>query len=349
MSNANTALRVPADYHALAKKRGFRWLGPEAPNARTKTGWECEKGHWWEAPYGSIQQGSGCPFCAGNAPKTSADYHTLAGARGFCWLGSDVPNVDTKTGWECEESHPWETTYSHIKQGTGCPVCANNIPKTPADYHILAEKRGMRWLGPEVPNVDTKTGWECEKGHYREARYNDIKQGRGCPTCAKKTPSDYRALAEKRSIHWLGPEVSSVVIKTGWKCEKGHSWESTHSNIQQGSGCPVCARRSPTSIELAVAAALDICGIEHQAQFRPDGYGRIYDEFVQPNILIEAHGDYFHSEQYFPGIEKRDIEKKMWAEENGYRLVIIWEREIKEQGAWSLVHERILPLLEGKC
>lgn len=101
------------------------------------------------------------------------------------------------------------------------------------------------------------------------------------------------------------------------------------------------------STEVPLIAALDICGIEHKSQYRPDGYGRIYDEFVPPNILIEIHGDYFHSEEFFPGIQKRDTEKAAWAEKNGYHLIIIWEREIKEQGAWSLVHGRILPLLEA--
>lgn len=100
--------------------------------------------------------------------------------------------------------------------------------------------------------------------------------------------------------------------------------------------------QSPTSIELAVAVALDICGIEHISQYRPDGHSRIYDELIPPNILIEIHGDYWHSMEK---AKVRDTEKATWAEENGFTLIVIWEHEIKEQGAWSLVHERILPLL----
>lgn len=102
--------------------------------------------------------------------------------------------------------------------------------------------------------------------------------------------------------------------------------------------------RSPTSIELAVAAALDICGIEHVSQYRPEGHSRIYDEFVPSSILIEVHGDYWHGLER-PEKQARDVEKATWADENGYRLVVIWEHEIKEQGAWALVHERILPLM----
>ena len=106
--------KTPTDYRALAEKRGFRWLGPEVANNRTKTRWECSQGHQWEAVYSSIQQGSDCPFCVGVAPKTPADYHALAEERGFRWLGPEVPNVRIKTGWRCDEGHDWESTYNSI-------------------------------------------------------------------------------------------------------------------------------------------------------------------------------------------------------------------------------------------
>ena len=103
--------------------------------------------------------------------------------------------------------------------------------------------------------------------------------------------------------------------------------------------------QSPTSIELQVAAALDIMGIEHQPQYRPDGYSCVYDEFVPPATLIEIHGDYWHGDQQ-PENQKRDAEKAQWAADNGFDLVTIWEHELKEQGAWSLTIERVLPLVK---
>jgi len=100
--------------------------------------------------------------------------------------------------------------------------------------------------------------------------------------------------------------------------------------------------QSPTSIEVQVADALNRLGVEHQPQYRPDGYSRIYDELVPPDVLIEVHGDYWHSTKK---ARKRDAEKAAWAEENGYHLVIIWEHEIQEQGALPLVTERVIPHL----
>lgn len=94
--------------------------------------------------------------------------------------------------------------------------------------------------------------------------------------------------------------------------------------------------QSPTSIELQVAAALDIMGIEHETQYRPDGYSRIYDVFIPPNTLMEIQGDYWHGPER-PEQQKRDAEKAQWAEEHGFEFIEIWEHEIKDQGAWVLI------------
>ncbi len=116
--------KTPADYHALAKKRGFQWLGPEVCNVSAKTGWECAQGHQWNARYSHIGQGRGCLFCADKARKTPADFRALAKSRGFQWLGPESPNSVTRTNWECEQGHQWSTSYSSIRQGSGCPLCA---------------------------------------------------------------------------------------------------------------------------------------------------------------------------------------------------------------------------------
>lgn len=178
--------KLPEDYHALAELRGFKWLGPEVPNVSTKTGWECGQGHQWKATYSSVRLNAGCPVCGGTARKKSEDYHALAESRGFKWLGPEVSNTATKTGWECGQGHQWETPYSHIRHGSGCPLCARWARKTPEDYHALAKRRGFSWVGPTVKNAQTKTGWRCSQGHEWQARYKDIYRGKGCPGCAKQ-------------------------------------------------------------------------------------------------------------------------------------------------------------------
>ena len=98
-----------------------------------------------------------------------------------------------------------------------------------------------------------------------------------------------------------------------------------------------------TSIEIELSVALDIMGIAHTPQYRPKGCTYVFDEFVPPNIMIEANGDYWHN---LPGRPERDAYRARWAKGHGYQLIVFWEHEIKETGAWALIHSRILPLLE---
>lgn len=146
------------------------------------------------------------------------------------------------------------------------------------------------------------------------------------------TPETRRRMSEIRKAKWERGDFDghSAAMKAAW--ERG-----AYDN-RVITGPPY------KSTEIPLAAALDICGIEHQAQFKPEGCRFIFDEFIFPNLLLEVNGDYWHGPKR-PENQKRDIKKAIWAEENGYLLVVIWEHEIKKRGAWSLVYERILPLL----
>jgi hypothetical protein len=174
------------DYHVLAQLRGFKWTSIALPeNTQTKTSWQCKKGHSWDASYNTIQQGTGCPECCGKMPKKAVDYHALAQLRGFKWTGNALPkNAMTKTSWQCKKGHRWQARYNSIHHGSGCPDCYGNRRKKATDYRALAEARGFIWTGEASPkNIQTKTSWQCKKGHKWQANYNHIQQGSGCPEC----------------------------------------------------------------------------------------------------------------------------------------------------------------------
>ena len=258
------------EYYKLAHEREFIWLGPEVKRVIYKTEWQCQNGHKFEASFNNIQRGSGCPHCAGNARKKAEDYHGLAGIMGFVWLGPEVSNTGLKTEWQCQKEHRWKARYDDIRQGKGCPYCANRIPKSTEDYHKLTKGRGFTWLGPEVTRIDIKTRWQCRKGHIWEATFDGIQRGTGCPYCANRIPKsteDYHKLAENRNLVWLGPSVTRTVYKTEWRCQRGHEWKATFDGINQGSGCPICRQSRG---EKAVASFLNYYGIIHNRGKRFD-------------------------------------------------------------------------------
>lgn len=59
-----TSPLTPDDYRALAERRGFTWVETSRKlTTSTKNLWRCPNGHEWEATYGNIKKGSGCPHC----------------------------------------------------------------------------------------------------------------------------------------------------------------------------------------------------------------------------------------------------------------------------------------------
>lgn len=236
---AGLAVKVVADYYALAAKRGYTWLGPEVANGSTNTWWRCSKGHEFESSYANVAANK-CGQCSANRRRTPADFEALAARKGFTWLGPEVSNSSTKTRWRCSKGHEWETTYTSARLN-GCPHCSGKAQKTDADYLEVARANGFEWLGPLVA-TSRKTRWRCRFGHEWEGNLFCANKY-GCPRCSDKktaSPEDYQALAMERGFVWLGPEVYKNSQRTRWRCPKEHEWVSNYSKIKQGYGCPFC-------------------------------------------------------------------------------------------------------------
>jgi hypothetical protein len=224
--------------------------------------------------------------------------------------------------------------------------------KTPQDYHILAEKRGFEWLGPEVANVLTKTWWHCSEGHEWEAHYSHIKEGSGCPYCTGKsasavqniihkkirTPKDYHILAKNRNIKWLGPRVSSVRLKTWWECSKKHKWEARYYHIKQNTKCPYCSiLETQSKGEKRIAKFLDALDIMYSRQKIFEGCKDkaflrfdFFFTYSGQRFLIEYNGQqhykpigHWGGKEALETSKRRDRIKAHFAATNGLHLIII--------------------------
>ena len=300
--------KIEQDYHDLASKHNYQWLGGELPkNANTPTLWRCPNGHLWEGRFSVLQRkggGNGCRKCSfiKTAQKQRLKpeaYHALAAERGFLWVGDPVPNTSTKTMWRCSQNHEWPANYLHIQRGRGCPHCSDKIPRTLADYIALAESRDdLIWLGPMVARANIPTGWKCKEcGYEWKAHYSNIKQGQGCRKCADKKkadnqrygPSHYLALAESRGFKWVGDTIIDCRTNTLWQCDVGHIWGDSWDDIKAGSRCPECYK--------------EVRGDIHR--YGPDQYKEL-----AKNRQIEWLG---------PEVRRTD-QKTLWRCENGHRF-----------------------------
>jgi hypothetical protein len=187
--------------------------------------------------------------------KTAADYKLLAQSFGYEWLGPEVATTNIKTFWLCDKGHKMEKTYSHLKAGRKCLQCTIEASRnTPENYHRIAQLHGFEWLGPEVAGVMIKTRWCCNRGHEWDAKYNHIKNGRGCPHCSNRIPKnaqDHRKLAKSRKFEWLGPLASDTRGKTNWRCNLGHEFSTSYTTLRnsKGRGCPHCAGKAHKTID----------------------------------------------------------------------------------------------------
>ncbi|MBR2498404.1 MAG: hypothetical protein IKB67_01690 [Clostridia bacterium] len=122
------------------------------------------------------------------------------------------------------------------------------------------EKNGS--LMPEhfLPNSDKKVWWKCEKGHEWQAIIANRSKGSGCPYC-----SGNKVLRNYNDLVTVNPKLASELNyekngelkpedfmpnsnkKVWWKCAKGHEWQATINNRNNGQDCPICASKKVLS------------------------------------------------------------------------------------------------------
>lgn len=106
-----------------------------------------------------------------------------------------------------------------------------------------------------------------------------------------------------------------------------------------------------TNIERATYAALRAMGMRYEAQHQ---IGRYRVDAYLPDLatIVECHGDYWHaSPRRYPApallndkqrrMRERDAKRIASLERAGYRVVVLWESEIKERGAEALLREAL--------
>jgi len=126
-----------------------------------------------------------------------------------------------------------------------------------------------------------------------------------------------------------------------WKCKQAKA-QRKRMKERWANGDMDGIFKSPSSLEIMMAEAFDACKVRYIQQYRLEGDGRPFDFFIEPNVLIEVDGNYWHD---LPEAIERDKAKTKLATENGFTLIRIQEDDLREQGAIEIVRERVLPML----
>lgn len=191
-----------------------------------------------------VQRGHCCKFCAPNAAVAPNNAIAAFEARGFQVIGNYV-NTKIAIKVKCVSCRQIVyKAYQDLMQGTGCSICAGNLPLNKFDASNYFRKNGFEPLEPFI-NVNTPWKSRCVTcGKISKPTYGNVRSGKGCSYCSgnKVDPKD----AVKNLIEWgykpLEPYINS---QTKWKCKHiicGSIVTPQYSQLQQGfGGCMKCA------------------------------------------------------------------------------------------------------------
>lgn len=177
-----------------------------------------------------------------------------------------------KVWWKCSKGHEWQSVIYGRSLGYGCPYCSGrNVIKGQTDLQTLNPTLAKEWnyeknngLTPAdvTSNSNKKVWWKCSEGHEWQAIVNDRSNGTGCPYCAGqkviKGYNDLQTVNPTLAKEWNYEKNNGLTPvdvmpnsnkKAWWKCSKGHEWQATPANRNNGSGCPYCAKEKRNIIK----------------------------------------------------------------------------------------------------
>jgi glutaredoxin len=167
---------------ARLAERGFTLVG-EYINANTHTLIRCSKGHEWSAQTRYIiNEGWGCPHCAGNFKLSKAEIEKRLEGRGIRLVG-DQTGLRNKVIFTCEFGHEWKAeTNTVLNHRSGCPYCAKNAKLDAHTINERLEPRGIQMIG-SYQGTKNSSLFRCLAGHEWEVGLASVLGGNGCPTC----------------------------------------------------------------------------------------------------------------------------------------------------------------------
>ena len=178
--------------------------------------------------------------------------------------GHCAANSNKKVWWKCGKGHEWQAKIADRNKGRGCPYCSGLFAvKGETDLQTINPRLAKDWnyernngLTPMdvLPNSDKIVWWKCGKGHEWQAKIADRNKGHRCPYCsgryAIKGESDLLTVSPTLAKEWNyeknnGLTPADILPNSNkiawWKCSRGHEWQASIADRNQGRGCPYCA------------------------------------------------------------------------------------------------------------
>ena len=262
MQTANPTLAQEWNYEKNVNLKPFSFTA----NSGKKVWWKCNKGHEWQAPIYSRNNGNGCPICHSERNTSFPEYALLYY---LTKCGFQVIHSYKEKGYELDiyipskriaieyDGYFWhkDKTAEDIEKNKKCKKEGitlyrireglSSLNDTSIDYLIQRNQKDfpqiiellfINALGINLVVDLSKDAIAID--NLREYTEKEISILYSHPKIAGEWDYDNNGN--------LKPDffVQSSHKKVWWKCDKGHRWQSTIYNRTKGCGCPYCSGRS---------------------------------------------------------------------------------------------------------
>jgi len=273
------------------QERGYTLLEKEYKNARTPLKYQCPNhpNEELQISYDNLKKGRGCKQCGRErttaARRVSYDVvKEVIEKAGYKLLTTSYKNNKQKLRVVCDNHGIFESDYSHLQQGNGCPKCKSEKLSQIFRHDIskikdVFEEKGYVLLETEYRNNLQKLRYLCSEHPDKNLSisYANLSKGVGCPYCA--------------SSHGEGA-IENFLTSRGIHFEKECKLDG-------------CMDKRLLPFDFAVFSDCRTILIEFD--------GRHHYEPIQ----------YWGGEENLREVQRRDAIKNEFAEQNGYKLIRI--------------------------
>ncbi len=185
----------------------------------------------------------------------------------MCWFRDNRPNIElveyggynwrVKSKFRCTKcGYAWNAVCGSVMSGRGCPKCAKVARVT--------EEQAREWLKKHRPNIElVKYGGGVHKeSMFRclvcknvwRSKYGNIRFGRGCPICGRRSVAEKKRIKEEQIRDWLNNNKPNIELleysgcvrdKSKLRCKLcGNEWSAVLASVKYKNGCPKCGIRS---------------------------------------------------------------------------------------------------------
>jgi len=182
------------------------------------------------------------------------------------------------------------------------------------------ERRERTRPGIEAMNKITRKNWDCRDKKER------MEYMRPCTEAGLKACQTLEA-KQKRSKS----------MKKDWANMTSEAKLERMQNFREA-GTKASQKANPSSIEKMIWKELDRLNIEYETQ-APFVNGRFIVDIYIPaqRLIIECNGDYYHNYEIFPKQRIRDEALEKYANKKDYKVMWLWESEIRKNPKQALM------------